>query len=491
MMIESGLLATLGCIGGILIAATGIKYLPSLLMNNGEMRWIQFIELNSHVLAISVGCGFLTTLLFGFLPALINSRVNLNDALKQGGRSSETKTAGRWRSFLIVLEVAMAFVLLTSASLLLQSFNRLSQLDPGFNPEKLSFMQIVLMGDRYKTPEQRSVFINNLHTRLTTLPGVESVGITSVRPFVAAGAWGAFAVESRVPVLHSEWPEFTLYPVSPDYLKTMGIRLLRGRTITHGDTPSKTPAILINESTARKYFPDEEPIGRYLILDGPTFVGAPGTETKCEIVGVVGDVVQESFDAKSRPQIYTSLAQCTPPGLCFVLRTANDPASLLLAARQQVYAIDKDQSIREQKLFTQSLDERLSQRRFQVFLLGAFAVVTLLITVIGIYGVIAFSVSRRTYEIGIRLALGAQTKTILHMILNQGMRLIACGLGLGLAASPLLLRLLQPYLFQTKAYDPVNMLAVAGVLSLAALIACWRPARRAMHVDPINALRAE
>jgi putative ABC transport system permease protein len=485
LLTESVLLAFLGGLAGLILANWGLAAL--LALAPATLPRTSNIHLDSTVVAFSLGLSLLTGIIFGAAPAWLAAHTDVNEALKQGARgSTEGGARGRFRSALVIMEVAFALVLLGGAGLLARSFMALTHVDPGFVPENATVLRLALPEKKYPKPEEQKAFVDSLLQQLNGLPGVQAVGATQVLPM--AGDYSlAFEIEGR-PLPESDWPSTTYYAVTPDYFRAMGIRLMRGRIFTPQDDARAPRVAIINETLARQFFPNGDPIGKRINIPND----APGSpKVWREIVGIVADVKQFGVDKESTSQSYEPFAQVPFDDINVVLRTSGSPSAMLSALRPAVYAVDKDQPIGSIRPLEEIMAEKISQQRFAMLLLTVFSAVALVIAAVGIYGVMAYSVVQRTSEIGIRMALGAQTRDVLRLVLSQAGKLIGVGLLVGLLTTFATSRAIGSILFRTNAHDPLTLTTITIVLGAVALIACVLPARRATKVDPIVALRVE
>jgi putative ABC transport system permease protein len=482
LLTESVVLAICGGAAGVVLAKCGLSALlalaPTNLPRSGE------IHLNPGILLFALGLSIVTGLVFGIAPAWLAARADVNEALKQGTRgSTEGGARGRLRGALVVIEVTLALVLLGGAGLLARSFMQLVRVDPGFIPENATLMRLSLPQKKYAQPEQQNAFADALLAQLKNLPGVQSVGITHSMPLVGDYVLG-FNIEGRPAIDPSDLPSLNYYAVTPDYFRAMGIRLVRGRVFTAQDDAKAPRVCLINETLARQFFPNEDPIGKRMnITNGP--------DTWREIVGVVGDIKQYGVDQTTTSQGYEPFAQVPFSSLNVVIRTKGSSAALLGALRPAVYAVDKDQPVGAIRPLEEIVADSVSRQRFAMTLLTVFSGVALLIAAVGIYGVMAYNVVQRTGEFGIRMALGAQQGDVLRLVLTQGGKLIGLGLAIGLLATLGASRAMGSMLFNTSAYDPLTLSSITLLLGAVALIACFFPANRATKVNPIEALRTE
>ncbi len=432
----------------------------------------------------------LTGLIFGLAPATQASSFNLNETLKEGGRDSSAGSRGsRIRSLLVIAEVAISLVLLIGAGLLINSFVRLSNVDPGFRTDNLLTMQIVLPVQKYPDRTRRSVFYTELVRRIEALPGVRSAAVTNWIPLVRQGDSIGFSIEGRPDPSRGQRPTVVTRVVSPHYFQTMGIRLMQGREFNEQDGNDSPRVIVINETMARRFWPDEDPTGKR-ITPGP--VDSRNPADWLTIVGVVNDVRQFELNAEPKPQMYITHIQAgffAPRHL--VVSTNTEPRSLAATVRSAVWEIDKDQPVSNISTMEETLSESIARQRFSTLLLSIFAVVALVLAAVGIYGVMSYSVAQRTSEIGLRMALGAQTRDVLKLVMGQGMRLAIVGVMIGLIATFGLTRLIESLLFGVSATDPLTFIALSLLLTTVALLACWIPARRAAKVDPLVALKYE
>lgn len=482
LLTESVVLAVCGGTAGVVLAKCGLDALLALAPTN--LPRSSEIHLDAGILVFALGLSIITGLLFGIAPAWLAARADVNEALKQGTRgSTEGGVRGRLRSALVVIEVTLALVLLGGAGLLARSFMQLAQVDPGFIPENATMLRLSLPGKKYAQPEQQNAFANSLLDHVKDLPGVQAVGITHSMPLVGDYVLG-FNIEGRPPVAPENMPSTNYYSITPDYFRAMGIRLIRGRVFTPQDDAKAPRVAIINETMARQYFPNEDPIGKRLnITNGP--------ETWREIVGIVGDIKQYGVDKPTSAQSYEPFAQVPFSSINVVIRTKGSPAAMLGALRPTVYAVDKDQPIGAIRPLEEIMAESISRQRFAMTLLTVFSAVALIIAAVGIYGVMAYNVVQRTGEFGIRMALGAQQRDVLRLVLTQGGKLIGLGLAIGLLGTLAASRAMGSMLFNTSAYDPLTLTSITLLLGAVALIACFFPANRATKVNPIEALRTE
>lgn len=482
LLTESVVLAVCGGAAGVFLAYLGLEALLSLAPPT--LPRITEIRLDSGVLIFSLALSVVTGLVFGIAPAWLAARTDVNEALKQGTRgSTEGGARGRLRSALVVVEVVFALVLLGGAGLLARSFMQLANVDPGFIPENATVLRLSLPGKKYAEKEQQTAFANALLERMKNLPGVQSVGITHSMPLVSDYVL-SFNVEGRPAVDPADSPSLNYYSVTPDYFRAMGIRLVRGRVFTPQDDARAPRVAIINETMARQFFPNEDPIGKRVNI-------STGPDAWREIVGIVGDIKQYGVDKTTSAQAYEPFAQVPFTSVNVVLRTKGAPAALLGSLRPTVYAIDKDQPVGVIRPLEEIMSESVARQRFAMLLLSVFSGVALVIAAVGIYGVMAYNVVQRTGEFGIRMALGAQQGDVLRLVLTQGGKLIGLGLVIGLLATLGAARAMGSMLFNISAFDPVTLTSITFLLGAVALVACFFPANRATKVNPIEALRAE
>jgi putative ABC transport system permease protein len=425
--------------------------------------------------------------LFGIVPALQSLKLNLNESLKEGGRAaSGGRRQRRARGALVVAEVALALALLLGAGLLIRSFLKLQQTDPGFNPEGVLTMSVVLPGARYAYGEPQISFLHRLVERLSTLPGVRSAGVTSDLPWTGYQNMGVFKVEGKSLPPDQE-PQAQYHYISADYMRTIGVPLLSGRWFDARDRRDSQPVILINQAMARKYWLGEDAVGKRV---GMTFVGAP-QQVWYQVVGVIGDVKDYPNSAGAEPAYFHPITQEPYPEMSLAIRTDKDPMSLVEAVRREVRALDREMPISEVKTLETVAAAAVAGRRFMLLLVSSFALTALALAAIGIYGVTSYLVAHRTHEIGIRIALGANSFDVLKLALRQGMALALAGVGAGLTLALAATRLMANLLYGVDATDPATFAAVPMFLIGVAFVACWIPARRATKVDPMTALRSE
>lgn len=483
---ESVLLSTLGGIVGLVIAYVGLILLKTFIPENiSQAReiWIDYKVLG-FTLLVSVATG----LIFGLAPAMQAVRFNQAETLKEGGRDAATGSHGkRLRSLLVMAEVAISLVLLIGAGLLINSFLRLRNVDPGFRADNLLTMNIVLPEPKYEELERRSAFYTDLIQRVQSLAGVRSAAVTTNLPLYRQGNSISIGIEGRpAPPPEQKWIIVTRI-ISPGYFDTMGIPLLKGRPLTDQDTSTSPNVVVISETMARRFWPGEDPIGKRISAGR---VEKP--EDWIQVVGIVKDVRQFELNADPKPQMYLSYRQAdffAPRDL--VVKTDVDPASLAATVRKAVWEVDKDQPVSNIRTMEEILADSIARQRFSMLLLAIFAGVALVLAGVGIYGVMSYSVAQRTHEIGIRMALGAQTGAVLKLAVGYGMKLVVIGIVIGLIAAFALTRVMATLLFGVTATDPTTFTLISLLLVAVAALASYIPARRATKVNPIIALRYE
>ena len=451
------------------------------------------VSIDLHILLFTLAISLLTAILFGLAPAIHATRVDLTASMKEGGRSA-TSGAGRarLRGALIVSEVALAFILLSGAGLLINSFFRLQQVDTGFSSTKVITAGLPIPRTRFPQPEPLLQYLRLIRERVRAVPGVREVAFTNALPMEGWGDGMPFLIAGRETVDRANRPACFYKRVSGSYFSTLRIHLVRGRTFTDRDTQGAPPIIVINESMAKRYFKNEDPIGQRILIQKLLY-GQPGlgSEIAWEVVGIVSDEQTGGLGDRKSAGIYVTFDQSPTNDVSMVLRAAIDPETLTPAINRAIHEINKDQPLSDVKTLDRIKSETVANDRLQTMLLTTFAALALLLAAIGIYGVISYSVTQRIHELGIRAALGASRGGLLALVIRRGMALALGGLALGLAGSLALTRLLGSLLYDASPRDPVTLTAVAAVLAGVALLACYIPARRAASVDPMVALRYE
>jgi putative ABC transport system permease protein len=499
-MTESLLLSLIGGAGGILLSLWGTELLGAV-SRQTEVPRAGSIALNGRVLLFSFAVSLATGLIFGSVPAFQGSRPDLNEALKEGGRGSSLKR-GRTRQLLVGFEVALALVLLVGAGLLINSFLRLRSVDPGLQPDQVLTMNINLPRQKYPQAEQVIEFHQRLLTQVEAVPGVEYAGTALFLPY--GGSSGTFGYTLDSSIAEGQVVSVVSQQASPNLFRALGIPVLRGRAFNERDADGSEPSVIISESLAKRYWPDQEPLGQRIKWGDGNF-GSPWMT----VVGVVGDTRLSGLASEVRPALYIPNVQLGEPvkmksgitlrdvlaadarTINLVVRTTVDPERIANDVRNAVWAVDPNQPVTRVRTMDKVLADTMIMPRFNTWFFGTFSGVALLLAAAGIYGVISYSVSQRTRGIGVRMALGAQPRDVLRLIVGQGMLPAFIGLVTGLAGAYGLTRFMATLLFSVKPTDPPTFAAISALLVLVALLACYLPARRASKVDPMVALRYE
>lgn len=487
LLTESLLLSLVGGAGGLLIAYWGVPALVSVLPQSqlNAMPFLKSLHINGGVLAFSFGLSLLTGLIFGLAPAVQSSKLDLNEALKEGGRQTSMGSGHRLRSAMVVTEISLAVVLLIGAGLMMKSLLRLLQTNVGFSTENVLTMTVILPPAKYMENSQRINFNDQLRERVQSLPGVSGAGTVNILPVNAGNTTRFYIDGDPVPAAGKE-TEANIRTVSDDYFQALGVPLLAGRTFDTSDKPDGRSVVIIGKTIADRMFAGRNPVGMRLRYS--SFDGEPDL-----IVGVVGDVKITGLDEAVKPVLYYPFRQSSSTFANLVVRTISDPNAVAGSIRDEVHNLEPDAAI----LNVRTMDEMIAQtpasfmRRFPALLISIFAGVALLLASIGIYGVVSYSVSQQTHYIGVRMALGASPSDILRMVLKQGLCLALLGVGIGVLAALGLTRLLSTLLYEVSANDVSTFATVTGALFAVALLACYLPARRATKVDPLVALRYE
>ena len=485
LLTESVLLSIVGGALGLLIALWGVDALVAFSPPN--LLGTEKIGLSLPVLGFTFGISLLTGIVFGLAPALEATRINLNESLKETGKSNmSSRRSRRLSSAFVVAQVALALVLLIGSTLMIKSFLRLQAVDPGFKTDNLLTLRVSLPAAKYSEDSQQVAFFRQALERIKSLPDVRSVGAVQALPFGGnLGARTSFAIEGRPVAPPGEELSTDVRVTDENYFQTMSIPVLRGRTFTEQEAKEDRPVIVINEALARQYFPNENPIGKQLRVEM-----MPDPQPT-EVIGVVADAKYKTLEDPPYPMVYWAHPHLAYSEMTLVVRTNGDPLNVAAAARREIQAIDPDQPIGDVRTMQSWMSELTARSRFGALLLSIFAGLALVLAAIGIYGVMSYSVTQRTHELGVRIALGAQTRDVLKLILGRGLALTLIGIALGLVASFALTRVLSSLLFGVSATDPVTFGALSLLLTAVALVACYIPTRRAMKVDPMVALRNE
>jgi putative ABC transport system permease protein len=481
LLTESTLLGFLGGVCGLGLAFGGVRLLVALMPADfwgGLLRQVP-IRMDAPVLVFTLLLSLATGLLFGLAPAFAASRVDLTEPLKEG----ERRRPGRARGLLVMAEVALSVVLLVLAGLLLRSFVTLRSVDPGFSAERVLALAVDLPAGAYETPARQLNFYKEVAQRLAAQPGAESASFSDALPLegVSMILRGLF-IEGREPLPPEESPEVWVAGVSPGYFSTLGVPIVRGRAFTEAEIHAGSPVAVVSREMARRFWGDEDPVGRRLRIGPPS---APWTT----VVGVAEDVHHESLDVQPKPQMYRPFDLAPRPSGFFTVRTKGDPVPLLAATRKAVLTVDRNVLVHDVATMEQRLAGSVAARRFNLVLLAVLAGLAVVLAAVGLYGVLGYIVTERTREIGVRMALGAERRGVLALVIRQGLTLAAIGVGIGLPAAFAASRLLRSSLFGITAADPVTYVAIPLALLLVALLSSWLPARRATRVHPMVALR--
>jgi putative ABC transport system permease protein len=491
LLSESMLLALAGGAFGLILARAGVAILARL--GSESIPRLAEARLDARLFLFALGVSVLTGMLFGMAPAIQVSGANLHAALRESSRGGTTGRRGRaMRSALVVLEITLSVVVLIGAGLLIRSFVRLRSTDPGFQPSSLLTFRLLLGGSRNASADRRISFVQQVADRMAMLPGVSAVGGVNWLPLTGLGGGTTFGVEGRPLPPPDQRPIGLIRSVTPSYFRAMGIPLVAGREFTAGDTAQSPPVIVVNQTLARRFWPQGQPLsGRLTLQDVANGLVA-------EIVGVVGDVKPDRVENEDWPTIYGPYPQFTqgkPPlpfsTMVLVVRTAGAPLSLASTVEREVHQLDPDQPVADIRSMETLVDQSIAGSRFNAVLLGIFAAIAFVLAAVGIYGVVSYDVSERTHEIGLRMALGAQSRDVLQLVVGQGARLAAFGIASGLSAAVALTRLMASMLYGVKATDAYTFAAISLLLGAVALAACYLPSRRAMALDPVTALRHE
>lgn len=484
LLTESLLLATLGGVAGLVLAWWGTSALARL--SPPELGAMQEIEISGPVLAFTFAVALLTGIIFGLVPALDVSKLNLSDTLKEAGKAlTGSSRSQRARNSLVVAEVALALVLLVGAGLLIRSFWQLQSQGTGFNAQNVLTMRVALPNRKYNDDPKRINFFTQALTQLQALPNVEAAGAINFLPFAGPGAATDFEIAGKPKPLPGQGLVTGVCVADQQFFPAMQIALKRGRLFTEQEVREIRHVVVINEALARKYFPNEDALGQRITI------AMKNENVPSEIIGIIADVKHAQLDKEADPMSYWPIAELPYNSMTFVLRTRGEPLSAAATARQVIQALDPQQPVADVRTMEILLGKSIATARFNTLLLTIFACVALLLSAVGIYGVMAYSVTQRTHELGIRLALGAKQSDVLTLVLKQGMRLVGTGVVIGLGAAFGLTRIMTTLLFGVQATDPLTFATIALLLAGIAFVACYIPARRATKVDPMIALRYE
>ena len=484
LLAESVVLAVAGGAAGLLLGWWALRLLRAVVAEQLPIQRLEMVGIDGWVLAFTAGASLVSGVVFGLVPALTASGKVLSDALKEGGRAGTAGRSARARNTFVVVEVALALILLAGAGLLIRSFAQLMSVDPGFDTDRTITMRVSLPGSRYREGADRVQFFRRLFDRISTLPGIDAAGANSSIPLTGPGAATGFEIVGRPKPAPGQGPVLDVRVVTREYFKALGIPLLKGRLFNEDDPADSLNRIIVNQALAEKYFPGEDPIGRKIRV-------AWNDERDDEIIGVVGDVRHASLHEQARAMNYWPYARFSYPGMTIALRTAGDPRPAAAAVTAIVRELDPELAVADVQTMGEIVSESVTERRLTMTMLAIFAAAALLLAAVGIYGVIAYSVSQRTQEIGIRMALGARQRDVLRMVVGHAMTLTAAGIAIGAVGGLLLTRLMGELLFNVRPADPVTFAAVTALLAGVAAVASYLPGRRAALVDPVVALRAE
>jgi len=482
LLTESLLLTVLGASAGLLLANWGADLIVSL--SPPYLFNLESVRISAPALIFTLAVSLVTSFFIGLAPAYESSRLNLNEFLKESGRGvADSRRRRRLRGLFVIGEIALALALLVGAGLLVNSFAHLQVVDPGFNPQNLLTMEV--SRNWQHSERQRIGFFKQSVERLQALPGVSAAGATSALPLTGSAGGVRFFIEGRPKPSPGQDMLTRVIVTDANYFRTMQIPLRHGRLYTEQEATESRGLVLINEAMARRYFPNEDPIGKQVTIQSRP----PNRNPPVEIIGMVGDVKLGALAEPAEPTVYWPHSELALPGMTLVMRTSGDPLNMSAAAREAIHAIDPKQPITETSTMESWLAKSMIRAHFNMVLLTVFAVVALILASIGIYGVMAYAVAQRTQEIGIRMALGAQARDVLRIVIREGMTLALAGIVIGLLVAFSLTRWMETLLFGVRPTDPLTFTVIAAALALVALIACWIPARRATKVDPLQALR--
>jgi len=485
LLAESLLLALAGCAAGLAVAGWGLKGLLAIIPANTPLPRMESIQLDSRVFAFALAISVFTAILFGLAPAIQISRLELQDALKQGSLRTGVGGNRKFRHAFVVTEVALALLLLVGAGLMVRSFSRLIAVKPGFEPERVLTMRIFTSPSKYGDDAKRSRYLGQILTEVRNVPGVQAAGSVHFLPLTNSVSGSCFArMDQPPPRSDGSSPSAEFLVISPGYFQAIGTPMLSGRSFSERDGFGSPNVVVVNHALAQQFFPGENPIGRRLHVcwsfEGPV-----------EIVGVVADARQTDLQTAPKPTIFVANAQAPMYFAELVVRARSDPRQITRAVEAAVYRVDPEQAISDVATMEEVFSDSVAQPRFQLVLLLVFAGMAVLLSTVGVYGVVSYSVSQRTQEIGIRVAMGASAGDVARMVLHEGLWLAAMGVAIGLAGAIALTRVLRSLLFEVTPTDPVTLGSVACLLLAVAALATFLPARRATKLDPTVALRYE
>ncbi len=486
LLTESILLSLIGGMVGILLASWGVPALLALNANN--LPPSKDIGLDGTVLGYTLLVSLVTGLVFGLAPALRVAKTNLHDTLKEGGRGQAGDLGGlALRRGLVVATVALALTLLVGAGLMIRSFARLLGVDPGFKPDHLITFNLALPATKYSNDTLRLEAIDRVTQAMSAVPGVVSVGGTTVMPFGGGWSTGSFSVEGYQTPPNTPAPWGDMRTVTAGFLPTMGVSLIKGRLLEETDVATSPSVVVVDEEMVARYWPKEDPIGKRITFNNLTDTSI----TWIQVVGVVSHTMHEGLDGGRRVQLYFSMRQNPQGFMATAVRTTGDPLAIVPQLKAAIKTVDVDLPMSNIVPMEQLIEDSTGPRRFSMVLLAIFSSLAAVLAAIGLYGVMSFTVTQRSRELGVRLALGAVPSDVLKLVLNQGMRLVGIGVGVGLVAALALSRVLQSLLFNVSATDPLTFVAIAALLVGVTALATWLPARRATRVDPVVVLRDE
>ena len=484
-LIEGLLLSLVSAIFGTIMSLWGTKAMLSLSQTSFPRGYE--VGIDGIVLAFTIGIALLTTILSALAPALQTSRINLADALKEGSRGLPgSRRSTQVRGFLTMFEVGFSLVLLIGAGLMIRSLATVLKIDPGFNTENIISMNLTLVGSQYSTATKQIAFFQDVNSRASALPGVQTAGLISSVPLSGGVYAGGFSIEARTSASENEELVADRRMISPDYFEALGVPVVRGRGFSSQDDQTSQGVAIVSESLAHRFISGQDPLGQRIKLGG-----RDSTRPWLVIVGIVGDVRDRDLESDARPCIYVPYPQFPASSMTLVVRGVSDPKPLISAIREQVWAVDKDQPVTNVKTMNQFVADSISSRKFNALLLAIFAGLALVLATVGVYSVIAFSVSQRVQEIGIRMALGAQPSNVVRLVLGRGLVLVLFGVGIGIGVSLGLTRVMTSLMYGVSVTDPVTFISVSLLLIFISVLASYIPARRAAKIDPMVALRSE
>ena len=486
LVTESLVLAMIGGVAGLALAMAGTRLLVQAAPKS--IPRLDSIHVDGLVLGFTIALAVVTGILFGLLPARQVVRPDLAKTLREGGRDGGQRTGGaRSRRVLVIAEVALSVMLLAGAGLLIRSFDRLMHVDPGFRSDHSVSFALSLPDAKYQKSEQQIAFFDAVMARMHELPGVESAGAGFGMPLTSFGFSFSFEIAGQPPLKPADKPVAEVRVATPDYFPTMAIPIVKGRGFTAADRAGALPVMLITETAAKRFFPAGDAIGKHVTFGW----SSDGHSLEGDIVGIVGDVKQSSLAKTTLPQFWAPYDQWPLSSMNVVIHTTRDPMAVVADARRAIHELDPDLAVAQVKTLDEVVAESVAQPRFYMTLLTAFAVIAILLSAIGIYGVIAYLVGQRSREIGVRIALGASRANVMRLIVREAVMMAGAGIGIGLLGALALTRLMGALLFDLKPSDPITYLAVTGVLGGVALLASSLPALRAARIDPALAMRGE